>query len=124
MKTTLDIPDELYRQAKIQAAHENRKMKDFVSEGLRMALGVTKKTRPRHLRRMTKAPVIIRRGNVISALSNEAMAELLESSSERFAVKFLADVNVVFPVKLVSFDRGFSKFTGLDFLLLASGAAK
>jgi len=38
------------------------------------------------------------------------------------AVKDLADVNVVFP--LVSFDRVFSKIPDLDFLLLASGAAK
>ena len=44
MKTTLEIPDDLYRQAKVHAAHENRKMKDLVSEGLRLVLGLTKKT--------------------------------------------------------------------------------
>ena len=74
MKTTLEIPDELYRQAKVQAAHENRKMKDLVSEGLRLVLGLTKKAPSR----MTKAPVTIRRGNVIPALSNEQMAEIVE----------------------------------------------
>ncbi len=83
MKTTLEIPDDLYRQAKVQAAQENRKMKDLVSEGLRLVLGLTKKTKPRHLRRMNKAPVTIRRGNVVSALSNDAMARLLERSGER-----------------------------------------
>ena len=83
MKTTLEIPDDLYRQAKVQAAHENRKMKDLVSEGLRLVLGLPKKTFPRHLRRMTKAPVTIRRGNVIPALSNDEMAKLLERSGER-----------------------------------------
>ena len=83
MKTTLEIPDDLYRQAKVQAAHENRKMKDLVSEGLRLVLGMTKKTSPRHLRRMTKAPVNIRKGNMIPALSNDEMAKLLERSGER-----------------------------------------
>ncbi len=83
MKTTLEIPDDLYRQAKVHAAHENRKMKDLVSDGLRLVLGLTKKTRPCHLRRMTKAPVTIRRGNTIPALSNESMATLLEKSGER-----------------------------------------
>lgn len=83
MKTTLEIPDDLYRQAKVQAAQDNRKMKDLVSEGLRLVLGVTKKTRSRHLRRMTKAPVTIRRGNAIPELSNDAMAALLERSGER-----------------------------------------
>lgn len=51
MKTTLEISDELYRQAKVHAAQENRKMKDLVSEGLRLVLG------------MTKAPVAVRRRN-------------------------------------------------------------
>ena len=82
MKTTLEIPDDLYRQAKILAAHENRKMKDLVSDGLRLVLGGMEGA-PRSLRRMSKAPVVIREGNVISTLSNDAMAELLEASGER-----------------------------------------
>jgi hypothetical protein len=46
-------------------------------------LGLTKKTRPLHLRRMTKPPVMIRKGNVIPVLSNDAMAALLDRSGER-----------------------------------------
>jgi hypothetical protein len=38
LKTTLDIPNDLYRQAKAQAALENRKMKDLVAQGLRLVL--------------------------------------------------------------------------------------
>ncbi len=38
MKTTLELPDELYRQAKTRAASQNRKIKDLVSEGLRVVL--------------------------------------------------------------------------------------
>jgi len=38
LKTTLDIPNDLYRQAKAQAALENRKVKDLVAQGLRLVL--------------------------------------------------------------------------------------
>jgi len=38
MKTTLEVPDELYRQVKSQAALSRRKIKDYVAEGLRLAL--------------------------------------------------------------------------------------
>jgi len=39
MKTTVEIPDELYRQAKIEAARRGGKVKDLVEQGLRLALG-------------------------------------------------------------------------------------
>ncbi len=38
MKTTLEIDDELYREAKAHAALTGRKMKDLMTEGLRLAL--------------------------------------------------------------------------------------
>ncbi len=38
MKTTLEVPDDLYRQVKSQAALRRRKIKDYVAEGLRLAL--------------------------------------------------------------------------------------
>jgi hypothetical protein len=78
MKTTLEIPDDLYRKAKVQAAQENRKMKDLVAEGLRLVLGLSSPSHPQKPRRMLKAPVTIRRGNVVPALSNDEMALLLE----------------------------------------------
>lgn len=83
MKTTLEIPDELYRQAKVQAAQENRKMKDLVTEGLCLVLGLAARGSSQPVRRMTKAPVRIRKDNVIPVLSNDAMADLLERSGER-----------------------------------------
>lgn len=39
MRTTIDIPDELLRRAKSEAALQGRKLKDLVTEGLRLALG-------------------------------------------------------------------------------------
>lgn len=38
MKTTLEVPDELYRRVKARAALRRRKIRDFVEEGLRLAL--------------------------------------------------------------------------------------
>ncbi len=38
MKTTLELPDDLYQQVKIRAAQQNRRVKDLVSDGLRLLL--------------------------------------------------------------------------------------
>ncbi len=38
MKTTVELPDSLYRQAKAEAALRGRKLKDLVEEGLRLVL--------------------------------------------------------------------------------------
>ena len=38
MKTTVEIPDSLFRQAKVKAALDGRKMKDLVAEGLALVL--------------------------------------------------------------------------------------
>ncbi len=46
-KTTLEIDDDIYRQAKAAAALSGRRMKDVVNEGLRLALGqMNRKTPP------------------------------------------------------------------------------
>ena len=38
MKTTIELPDDLYRRAKSEAALRGQKLKDLVEEGLRLAL--------------------------------------------------------------------------------------
>jgi hypothetical protein len=38
MRTTVDLPDELFRRAKSLAALRGRKLKDLVEEGLRLVL--------------------------------------------------------------------------------------
>ena len=38
MRTTVDIPDELLRRAKSEAALRGRKLKDLVAEGLHLVL--------------------------------------------------------------------------------------
>ena len=38
MKTTLDLPDDLMREIKIRAVHEDRKLKDAIADLLRRGL--------------------------------------------------------------------------------------
>jgi predicted component of type VI protein secretion system len=45
MKTTVEIPDDLYRRAKAEAASRGRKLKDLVEEGLRLVLEASRKPR-------------------------------------------------------------------------------
>ncbi len=45
MKTTVEVPDDLYRKAKAMAALHGRKLKDLVEEGLRLVLEAPRKTR-------------------------------------------------------------------------------
>ena len=51
MKTTVEVPDELYRRAKAEAALRGRKLRDLVEEGLRLVLEAPRKTRHRLLPR-------------------------------------------------------------------------
>jgi predicted component of type VI protein secretion system len=47
MKTTVELPDDLYRRAKAEAALRGRKLKDLVEEGLRLVLESPRKARRR-----------------------------------------------------------------------------
>jgi hypothetical protein len=38
MKTTVEVPEDLYRRAKAEAALHGRKLKDLIEEGLRLVL--------------------------------------------------------------------------------------
>jgi len=44
MKTTVELPDDLYRRAKAEAALRCSKLKDLIEEGLRLVLEGPRKT--------------------------------------------------------------------------------
>lgn len=46
MKTTVEMPDDLYREAKIEAARRGATIKDLVEQGLRTVLGKPGKEKP------------------------------------------------------------------------------
>jgi predicted component of type VI protein secretion system len=55
MKTTVEVPDDLYRQAKAEAALRGRKLKDLIEEGLRLVLqSPPEEHRPPDLARLMK----------------------------------------------------------------------
>jgi hypothetical protein len=45
MKTTVELPEDLYRRAKAEAALRGRKLRDLVEEGLRLVLETSRKAR-------------------------------------------------------------------------------
>lgn len=45
MKTTVEVPDDLYRRAKAEAALRGRKLRDLIEEGLRLVLDAPRKAR-------------------------------------------------------------------------------
>mgnify|MGYP001395023862 CR=1 FL=1 len=54
MKTTVEVPDDLYRRAKSEAALHGRKLKDLVEEGLRLVLATRKMRRHASLAALMK----------------------------------------------------------------------
>jgi predicted component of type VI protein secretion system len=47
VKTTVELPDELFRRAKAEAALRGRRFKDLIEEGLRLVLQTPRKERAR-----------------------------------------------------------------------------
>ena len=76
MKTTIEVPDDLYRRAKVEAVLRGRKLKDLIEEGLRLVLEA-----PREARRRQPLAVLMKsaRGTVDSGVSD------LASNPEYFA---------------------------------------
>ena len=54
MKTTVEIPHELYRRAKAEAALRGRKLKDLIEEGLRLVLASPRRRKRFSLAQLTK----------------------------------------------------------------------
>lgn len=57
MKTTLELPDELLRAAKIRAANEGRRLKDVVADLLRRGLAEEPKG-PGRVHRRVRLPLV------------------------------------------------------------------
>ncbi len=69
MKITVEVPDELYRRAKAEAALRGRKLRDLVEEGLRLVLAAPpRKARQSSLAGLTKRA----RGMIDSGVSDLA----------------------------------------------------
>ena len=69
MKTTLDLPDELMREVKIRAVHEQKKLKDAIAELLRRGIAAGKARHPK-----TPKPVKMRGGPITTSEIEAAIA--------------------------------------------------
>jgi predicted component of type VI protein secretion system len=69
MKTTVEVSDDLYRRAKVEAALRGRKLKDLVEEGLRLVLEAPRES---HRRRSLAALMKGARGAVDSGVPDLA----------------------------------------------------
>lgn len=71
MKTTVELPDELMRSVKIQAARENRKLKDLLAEviarGLADRVGAQRSRRPPRPVSLPRGPLSI--GDIEAAIA-------------------------------------------------------
>ena len=74
MRTTIDLPDPLFRQAKALAAQRGSSLKDLFTDVLSRALNEPDRTE----RRMDVPPILRERTSRIPARTNEELALLLE----------------------------------------------
>jgi hypothetical protein len=79
MKTTLEIPNELFRAAKSKAALDGRKLKDLVAEGLSLVLQTPTPQAAQHRARFllirSKESRVLTAKRVDSALEAESQEE-------------------------------------------------
>lgn len=84
MKTTVEIPDELFREAKARAAMDGIKLKDLIADALRAKLSAPPAERPRRV----KFPII--EGNpdgppITDEMVNAAIEEMYREEAEYHA---------------------------------------
>lgn len=79
MRTTIDLPDELFRQAKAKAALDGLKLKDliasYVEQGLR---GTPSQAAPRRRERSELPVARAATGRALPALSNAEIHRILD----------------------------------------------
>lgn len=75
VRTTLDLPDELMKQAKIAAVKHGTSLRDLVAEALRRLLAEQSSSKRK---RMTEAPIKLPPGHTIPIRSNSEMAQLFD----------------------------------------------
>lgn len=83
MRTTLDLPDDLLKRAKIVAVERGATLRELVTDGLRRALA---EERPSARRRMTKAPIRLSADSPLRALSLEDI-KAAEAATEAESVR-------------------------------------
>ncbi len=76
MRTTIELPDQLFRQLKTLSAAKGQTLKQFYTEAMIRAVEEAAVVEPR---RMNRPPIRREGGSVIPARSNEELFGLLEA---------------------------------------------
>jgi len=58
MRTTVELPDDLFRQVKARAALQGRSLKDLIADGLKLLLQTPRDAHPLASGRRTRFPII------------------------------------------------------------------
>jgi hypothetical protein len=82
MRTTVDLPDDLLKRAKIAAVQRGTSLRELIGQALEREL----EDKPRSRRRMTEPPVKLGKDVVVHSLTNEEMAATLQGEDERHLV--------------------------------------
>lgn len=84
MKTTVEIPDELFRQAKAKAAMEGISLRELMAHGLQLALQQPPQTAVSH---RASFP-LIKRKDETAIIDSEIVAKALEGLDEEEVKKY------------------------------------
>jgi hypothetical protein len=79
MRTTIDLPDELLKRAKIAAVQRGTSLRELIGLALEHEL----EEKPRKRKRMTEPPVKLDGNVVVQALTNEEVATMFQREDER-----------------------------------------
>jgi len=77
MRTTIDLPDSLFKKMKAMAALRGMKMREYVMEVLEKALTPSKRSHSGRKRREVKFPLIRRKKPGTIRYSNEQLEDLM-----------------------------------------------
>lgn len=80
MRTTIDLPDDLFRQAKARAALDGMKLKDLITRFVEQGLGLSASGSRAPLRRRRSELPVAREatGRTLPSLTNAEIYRLLE----------------------------------------------
>ena len=83
MRTTVDLPDDLFRRAKAAAAMRGVKLKDLIASCLERSLGPSGEQQPMRIERKLPSQVRRKTGKPIPALRNAEIEEILIDEDAR-----------------------------------------
>ena len=80
MKTRLDLPDDLMKAVEVQAAQENRRVEDIITDALRRELGVEARGPGYSIKDIKPVSA----GEVLEESGSDIMMDMLDARGHRY----------------------------------------